>query len=55
MTDEVLTIAEVAKKLRVSEATVRRMIGSGELEAFKVHNQWRIRKEVVERIMRGEK
>jgi excisionase family DNA binding protein len=55
MTEEVYTIAEVAKKLRVSEATVRRMIDAGELQAFKVHNQWRIRREELERIMKGEK
>lgn len=51
--DDVLTIKEVAKKLRVSEDTVRRMIDSGELPAFQVHRQWRIRKDVLERFMQG--
>ncbi len=51
MTEVVYTIKEVAKILKVSDDTVRRMIDSGELEAFKVHNQWRIRKEVLDRFM----
>jgi excisionase family DNA binding protein len=49
--NEVLTIKEVARALRVSEDTVRRMIDSGELQAFKVHNQWRVRKDVLDRFM----
>lgn len=50
---EVYTIAEAAKLLRVSESTIRRMIDNGELQAFKVHNQWRIRRDVLERFMQG--
>lgn len=53
MPNEVLTISEVAKLLRVSEDTIRKMIDDGEMQAFKVRGQWRIRKEEVERIMRG--
>ena len=48
---EVFTIEEVAEILKVSVDTIRRMIKSGELEAFKVHRQYRIRKEVLERMM----
>ncbi len=51
---EVFTIEEVAEILKVSVDTIRRMIKSGELEAFKVHRQYRIRKEVLERMMRAE-
>jgi excisionase family DNA binding protein len=51
---EVFTIEEVAEILKVSVDTIRRMIKSGELEAFKVHRQYRIRKEVLERIMQTE-
>ena len=41
----VLTTAECATVLRVSEDTVLRKIKSGELEATKVMGHWRISKE----------
>jgi excisionase family DNA binding protein len=39
---ELLTPAEVALKMRVSAATVRRLIDRGEIAAFRVGHQWRI-------------
>ena len=51
MSDAVYTIEEVAKILKVSQMTVRRLIDEGELEAFKVGNQWRITKEALDRFM----
>ena len=51
MSDLVYTIEEVAKILKVSQMTVRRLIDEGELEAFKVGNQWRITKEALDRFM----
>jgi excisionase family DNA binding protein len=50
-----VSIQEAARLLGVSDDTIRRMIKSGQLPAFKVRSQWRIRKEEVERIMRGER
>ena len=41
----VLTTAECAVVLRVSEDTVLRKIKSGELEATKIMGHWRIAKE----------
>lgn len=41
----VYTIEEVADILKVSAGTVRKLIDSGELKAFKVRGQWRIKKE----------
>jgi len=41
MTDQILTIKEVAEHLRVNERTVYRLAGSGELPGFKVANTWR--------------
>lgn len=41
----VLTTAECAAVLRVSEDTVLRKIKSGELEATKIMGHWRIAKE----------
>lgn len=49
--DVLYTLEEVAKILRVSVATVRRMIDDGELEAIKVRGQWRVRKDVLDRYL----
>ena len=46
MTEEIVyTILEAAKLLKVSDDTIRKLIKSGELDAVKVGNQWRIKKE----------
>jgi len=45
------TLEEVAEILRVSTATVRKLIESGELKAKKVRGQWRIRKEDLDTYM----
>ena len=37
-----LTIAEVADRLRVDQKTIRRWIDAKELPAFKLGRQWRI-------------
>ena len=42
--NEVLTIAEIAEQLRVSNRTVRNWIDSGKLKAFKFGLQYRINK-----------
>ncbi len=47
----VYTIEEVAKILRVSTATVRNLIERGELKAFRVGNQWRVKKEDLDAYM----
>jgi excisionase family DNA binding protein len=43
ITDQVLTVQEVAERLKVSQATVWRWCQSGKLPAFRVGQQWRIR------------
>ncbi len=45
---DVLTIAEVAKYLKLHELTVRRLAREGELPAFKVGRQWRIKRDLLE-------
>jgi excisionase family DNA binding protein len=42
--DQVLTIREVAEILKLAEKTVYSMAQDGELPAFKVRGQWRIRR-----------
>lgn len=44
MTDEILTLPEVAQLLKVAEKTVYTMAQKGEVPAFKVGGQWRFRR-----------
>jgi excisionase family DNA binding protein len=44
MTNEILNIREVAELLRVADKTVYSMAQRGELPAFKVRGQWRVRR-----------
>lgn len=40
----ILTVAEVARYLRVSETTVWRWCTSGKLPAFRIGRSWRVRR-----------
>ena len=42
---EIYTPNEVAKKLKVSEQTIRRYLREGKLEGFKIGNNWRIKEQ----------
>ena len=44
MADEILTLPEVAKLLKVAEETVSTMAQRAEIPAFKVRGQWRFRR-----------
>ncbi|HVT58239.1 MAG TPA: helix-turn-helix domain-containing protein [Thermoanaerobaculia bacterium] len=44
MQDEILTVQEIATFLKLAEKTVYSMAQAGELPAFKVRGQWRIRR-----------
>ncbi|MBI4818834.1 MAG: helix-turn-helix domain-containing protein [Deltaproteobacteria bacterium] len=44
MTDEILTLPEVGRLLKVAEKTVYTMAQKGELPAFKVRGQWRFKR-----------
>jgi excisionase family DNA binding protein len=44
MTDEILTVLEVAALLKVADKTVYTMAQKGEILAFKVRGQWRFRR-----------
>lgn len=43
MRDQILTVKEAASLLKLAEKTVCPMAQRGELPAFKVRGQWRIR------------
>ena len=47
--DEILTLKEVARLLKVAEKTVYTMAQGSELPAFKVRGQWRFRREDIDR------
>lgn len=49
MAEQVLTVDEVAAELRVSPQTVRKLIDNGELKAFRVGGQWRIKRKDLDR------
>lgn len=44
MPDEILTVQEVATLLKLADKTVYSMAQAGELPAFKVRGQWRMRR-----------
>jgi len=52
MTQErIYTVTEIAEILRLTPRTVRRMIVSGELDAFMVRGEYRIRKSALDALM----
>jgi excisionase family DNA binding protein len=55
ISDQVMTIGEVASALRLHKRTVWRLISRGDLKAVKFGAQWRIRQGAVEAMIRGEK
>jgi excisionase family DNA binding protein len=48
---ELLTIEEVAGRLKVREKTVREWIGRGELDAYKIGKEWRVRRDHLEPLL----
>jgi excisionase family DNA binding protein len=44
VSDEILTLPEVAALLKVAEKTVYTMAQRGEIPAFKVRGQWRFKR-----------
>jgi excisionase family DNA binding protein len=44
MSDEILTVQEVAALLKVADKTVYTMAQKAEIPAFKVRGQWRFRR-----------
>jgi excisionase family DNA binding protein len=48
MSDEIITLPEVATLLKVAEKTVYTMAQKGELPAFKVRGQWRFKRQDID-------
>jgi excisionase family DNA binding protein len=53
-TGHLLTTEQVADFLAVKPKTVRRWIAEGRLPAVKLHRQWRVRADELERLLEGD-
>jgi len=54
MVDDVLTIEEAAELLKLHDQTIYRKVRSGEIPAARIGRRWRISRDVIERMLRGE-
>lgn len=52
--DQLLTVAEVADRLRLDPYTIRRWIGRGQLPAVRVGQQLRVRADELRRYLDGQ-
>lgn len=48
---ELMTIQQVAEYIQLHPLTVRRLAGDGNIPAFKIGRQWRIRKDLLDQWM----
>ena len=48
MTDEIMTLREVAEFLKVNERTIYRLVADGRIPGFKVGGAWRFRRVEIE-------
>jgi excisionase family DNA binding protein len=55
MTDEILTMKEVAEYLKLAEKTAYRLAAEGKLPGFKVGGSWRFKKEDVQKWIEEQK
>ena len=53
MTDEILTLQEVARSLPLAEKTAYRLAAEGKLPGFKVGGSWRFKKDDLETWIRA--
>ncbi|MBO9128005.1 helix-turn-helix domain-containing protein [Rhizobium sp. 16-488-2b] len=54
MSNDILTIREVAEYLKINEKTAYRLAAEGKLPGFKVGGAWRFRKDEIERLTKGQ-
>jgi len=45
---EILTLSEIAQYLKVSDKTILRMVGKGEIPAHKISSQWRFQRTAID-------
>ena len=51
-TKEILTLKELQKLLHIGKNTALRLVQSGEIDAFRVGNRWRVMRESVAKFIR---
>ncbi|MBO8181076.1 MAG: helix-turn-helix domain-containing protein [Archaeoglobus sp.] len=49
---ELITPQEAAKQLKVTDQTIRKMIKTGKIEAYKVGGRWRIEKTEITKLLK---
>jgi excisionase family DNA binding protein len=47
--DHIMTVEEVARYLSLHELTIRRLAREGDIPAFKIGRQWRVKKDLLDR------
>ena len=55
MTDEILTLKEVAEYLKLAEKTAYRLAAEGKLPGFKVGGSWRFKETDIEQWIENQK
>lgn len=55
MTDEILTLKEVAEYLKLAEKTAYRLAAEGKLPGFKVGGSWRFKESDIEKWIEKQK
>ncbi|EZH64270.1 DNA-binding protein (plasmid) [Bacillaceae bacterium JMAK1] len=59
MEREIMTVAQVAEYLQLSQVTTYKLVQEGKIPAFKIGNNWRVKKEDlsehIEKLKRGER
>lgn len=57
--DEIMTIAEVAAYLKISELTTYKFVQEGKIPGFKIGRHWRVKREdlanLIEQLKKGER
>ena len=54
MSNDILTIREVAEYLKINEKTAYRLAAEGKIPGFKVGGTWRFRKDVIEKLTKAQ-
>ena len=54
MSNDILTIREVAEYLKINEKTAYRLAAEGRLPGFKIGGAWRFRKDEIEKLTKGQ-
>jgi excisionase family DNA binding protein len=59
LNQEIMTIAQVAEYLQISEMTTYKIVNEGKIKAFKIGRHWRVKKEdlteFIEKLKNGER